>query len=684
MATKFELSGEELKVRFAQLARAELPFNPLDAMEITGANVARLQRSMKSFGWRDPRFITKAQAAANGWTFKPKSESVEIQIRNEENGVFDTVPLVNAENVRGMPSLAAMLELTDAAFLKMRGTGPTAPSPAPDEELSIGPARAVDRDIEPEALNSGHMDKPVQLQPGFKILVAHGVAPYLKDAKNKASYFVSLDDGQGDIETIWGVDLDRSLSEAGVQIGDAIALAKNGHKTVDVEERQPDGSVIQKPAERVNWVTSLQSKPLNPALNVSAQGHNSAASGNAESAALEGVKQPPEMLFAAMAPYWQDGLHNFEGVALAKEINEAIRVQNLAGDKQSIERLLAVYPKARRLGIGVVPENQYLNDPHLKANLSEPRSLLDGALVRDKEGAYRPKAGGLAVLQDLGVSVTLKSKSAEAYRGAMELAVTKGWTAIELKGKPAMLADAWLEAKLMGLDVVNYSPTEKDKTKYAERVAEESRRKGTVQSGVTEQAPEIVEVRPFIDASGHETTATVTYTVSYQGGKDLQFDNPKEAAKAFAALPAAGVPVVVRSVTRADGVVRDDVVAGIGRGQDKGAVARSVEPLLDQEFDAAMAEAIEEEKIFLSLQPTRAIATTGTHIGPITAIEAGRFAQKTGRDPDKVVWHDLAGLKGKTPKVGESVEIGYSQGIATVKTKELQRDGEDKSRGMER
>lgn len=429
---------------------------------------------------------------------------------------------------------------------------------------------------------------------------------------------------------------------------------------------------------------------IGPALEVAhttqqgpATGSYTASQGTA-AADVESLPADAEGRFAAMAPYWQDGLHNFEGVALAREINKIIKEQKLEEEKEAIAKLLATYPKARGLGIEIVSESRYLNDPELKANLSEPLSILNGALVRDKDGGYRPKAGGPPVLQDLGASLVLKSKSAEAYRGAMELAVAKGWTAIELKGKPAMLAEAWLEAKLMGLNVVNYSPSELDRAKYAARLAEESQRKDPEHAGASQQAPEKVEVRPFIDANGQQKTATVTYTVTYQSGKNIQCDNAKGAAQAFCAAPDGEVPVVIRSLTRADGVVREDVVAGVDQGPLKGKANKVVGTMLDEEFDAAMAEVIESEKVAVSLKSDRAPVTTGIHIGPIVAIEGDRIAQKIGRDPSKVVWHTVSNLKGQAPKIGEMAEIGYSKGLGIVKGQEQARGPDLGRRGIER
>lgn len=672
--------SEQQKLRFEQQARAALPFNPVDGIEIMGQNITRLKDSMEVNGWNDFRFVTKLQATANGWTIRPRAEGVETVWRDATDGAVSNQLLFNAANVRGMPTLVEMLAMPETEFLKMQGRELALEDPEKEEELSIGPA------------------------PGPELAV---------DTKR-----------------------------AGPSPAATPAVASGGQSTGR---------------------------------------------------------------FAALAPYWLDGLHNFEGIALANEINEAIKQSNLALDREAIARLLAVYPRARGHGIEIVDESKYLNDPHRKANVSEPRSLLGGDLVRDKDGSYRPKAGGLTVLQDLGSSVVLKTKSSLAYRGAMELAIAKGWKAIELKGKPAMLADAWLEAKLLGLEVVNYAPTEKDRTRYAERLAEQSQRKAAESSKAAEAAPETVEVRPFIDAKGEEKTARVTYTVSQTAGDSAKFDSPSDAAKVFAAIATGNQPVVVRTVTRVDGTVREDIVAGIAAVKPGSNQLKADAAIVDHEFNTALAEVkghqeavaptvpslaalasttLAQEPAFSALvdhgpakylfkdknklsyfatvrnaggqeetiwgldlerslkesgakigdsislkevgakpvtveepqgdgttitkgaqritwettvhgrtveqaQPALAsvaqltAVSKGQHIGPITAVKDGMIEQKTGRDPGSLVWHSIANLNGITPKVGEVTEISYSKGKGTVKdrAKGLEQDGAERGVG---
>lgn len=113
----------------------------------------------------------------------------------------------------------------------------------------------------------------------------------------------------------------------------------------------------------------------------------------------------PTGRFAVMAPYWLNGLHNTEGLALAEQVNQLVVESKLEEQEEKVAQLLLSFPAARQFGLGVVPKEQYLDDPWRKANPAQPINLLNEALVRDKDGAYRPAAGGRPVLWDKGDSL---------------------------------------------------------------------------------------------------------------------------------------------------------------------------------------------------------------------------------------------------------------------------------------
>lgn len=90
------------------------------------------------------------------------------------------------------------------------------------------------------------------------ILVAHGAAKYLHDEENTMSYYATTRDAEGRETTVWGVDLERAITESGAGKGDAVHIVNEGSKTVtvNVPVRDASGTVIgfeEKEAQRNTW-----------------------------------------------------------------------------------------------------------------------------------------------------------------------------------------------------------------------------------------------------------------------------------------------------------------------------------------------------------------------------------------------------------------------------------------------
>ncbi len=186
--------------------------------------------------------------------------------------------------------------------------------------------------------------------------------------------------------------------------------------------------------------------------------------------------------FAVHAHYWMSGLHNKQGLELAEEINKQITASKLQQNEEAIKQLLLAYSSAKQLGLSVVDEQIYLDDEWRELNLAEPTHLLDGVFVRDKDGAYRPAAGGRAVLLDQGDTLKLKGGE-QNLEVAVALAHAKGWTAMSLTGSSKMIEAAWIAAQLNNptIQITNYTPTKEAQAKLAARLAQQC-----VTSGVYE------------------------------------------------------------------------------------------------------------------------------------------------------------------------------------------------------
>lgn len=89
----------------------------------------------------------------------------------------------------------------------------------------------------------------------METLIEHAKAPYrfLKDGSG--SYFAKLRDVRGNERTVWGVDLERAIDEAGVVPGDTINLKLLGKQSVNVPvpvlvDGVPTGETVEKPVKR--------------------------------------------------------------------------------------------------------------------------------------------------------------------------------------------------------------------------------------------------------------------------------------------------------------------------------------------------------------------------------------------------------------------------------------------------
>jgi hypothetical protein len=80
-----------------------------------------------------------------------------------------------------------------------------------------------------------------QKQPAITagVLMEHGAARFHHDPKENESYFATVRTESGD-RTVWGLDLERAISESGVQPGQRVELERGGSKVVTVSQRQFD------------------------------------------------------------------------------------------------------------------------------------------------------------------------------------------------------------------------------------------------------------------------------------------------------------------------------------------------------------------------------------------------------------------------------------------------------------
>lgn len=290
--------------------------------------------------------------------------------------------------------------------------------------------------------------------------------------------------------------------------------------------------------------------------------------------------------------------------------------------ENAVEALLKASAEAKKFGLGVVDEDFKKNNHFHKTDPARPKSLLSGVLVRDEGGIYRNGEGGIPVIEDKAESLVLKNKSVEGYQAVMELARAKGWTAIELSGKPAMMSAAWIEAQLMGIEVKNYTPTKEDQEKLAARLI-------TQQEEQKAHAAEKVEIHHF--AATERTTPAKPTDINTAPQKmelvEIPPANIQMKAPDLALLPL-------------DALNEPE--------------AEQYELYGEEYHDAKMAD----------------IETEGEFSGKILSINNGIVKQKTGRSEQEIAWHKVENLS-RIPNKGEVLDIKYKNGKGIVPEMDL-------------
>lgn len=90
----------------------------------------------------------------------------------------------------------------------------------------------------------------------FAELVDFGKAPFEHVKGNRQSYFVTLRDGTGADRTIWGVDLERAVTNSAAAVGDRVRVNHMGSEKVTL----PDGRTV----ERNEWNIEKAPKEKRP------------------------------------------------------------------------------------------------------------------------------------------------------------------------------------------------------------------------------------------------------------------------------------------------------------------------------------------------------------------------------------------------------------------------------------
>ncbi|EDS2694726.1 hypothetical protein GPP30_004556 [Salmonella enterica] len=194
-------------------------------------------------------------AEARGWT--------ELQLSGTED--FRRAAWLEAAS-RGLASRGYKPKEEDLARLKKLTNDRTSNEIEPREQADVVPPAAKgkeqptnqDKQQGQQATQSPQMAKaaaatatadkqqPEAAAPAQEVnrlagkLVEHGKAPYEHNPDNNGSYFVTLENADGQQSTTWGVGLEKAIEESQAEAGQHVELENLGRKPVQVEKQIKD------------------------------------------------------------------------------------------------------------------------------------------------------------------------------------------------------------------------------------------------------------------------------------------------------------------------------------------------------------------------------------------------------------------------------------------------------------
>ncbi|MCW3587413.1 ankyrin repeat domain-containing protein [Burkholderia cenocepacia] len=97
-----------------------------------------------------------------------------------------------------------------------------------------------------------------------------------------------------------------------------------------------------------------------------------------------------------------------------------------------------------------------------------PKTLLGGRFIGDENGNYRRAGEKTIAIRDENNEILLNDKQIETFLAGLELAKSKGWSAIEVEGSQRFRREAWLRGQQEGMEVLGFEPTSKDMDELAQ------------------------------------------------------------------------------------------------------------------------------------------------------------------------------------------------------------------------
>lgn len=235
-------------------------------------------------------------------------------------------------------------------------------------------------------------------------LVAFGADNYLHDPSKSMNYYAQIRTDDGKIAERWSKNLENVIKESGVRLGDTVVLTELGKEPIQIDNKTFNKTI---------W--DLQKyEPVLDLPNVIEHDSEREQQKSAPAISADKTKENQEDL--PSQPKKAPNLSDFEWQ---------------------------------------VPDN-------IKNNYI---GIVKNRLLQDEKINYYDKNDKDQVniaFEDRNKSLHTSRQDEKTIYAMLDLAQSKGWSAIKIKGTEEFKQKAWLEASLRGIEVKGYTPTEKD------------------------------------------------------------------------------------------------------------------------------------------------------------------------------------------------------------------------------
>lgn len=263
-------------------------------------------------------------------------------------------------------------------------------------------------------------------------LLAHGADNYLHDPNKSMNYYAQIRTDNGTVEK-WGKDLESVIKESGVQVGDTVVLAELGKEPVVVGDKTFNKTI---------W--DLQR--YEPALE------------------LPNAIEHDEKELSKSIPDTDKTKEKEENIP-----SQPKKTPNLSDFDFEL-------PSNIKNNYIAIIKNRHLSDQKINYYDKDDKDQVNIAF------------------EDRNKSLHTSRQDDKTIYAMLDMAQSKGWSDIKLKGTEEFKQKAWLEASLRGIGVKGYEPNEKD---LAELQAKQAERTTNQVEMTAQKAPEPKQEETF-------------------------------------------------------------------------------------------------------------------------------------------------------------------------------------------